>query len=346
MGIPALHALTRASDGYALLHNSFDRTELEWPKNLSFLLNITNITPSWECIISPEFHQNEKKIDHKMNSCVLDLKVSSDITPVQLIGPGEEFAMNTDTHTSDLVLPSEQTIYSRSATAAASHGLAINASSKTLLTVAPSLQCRLLLGRKDPLSTLSVLFEVNNMQTSPCVYIQTICRWIEGSLSMTRITTARIPVAQNVNTFISSIQPIPCAVMLGKEAVLRSGTWIMGRYHNEDLDFEDALVDEVKEEEEFTTLARLDLDYTIQQISRAYRLLGNTRNSPSSSLSSLTYAFPSNLKPESFLRLLHHIRRGDMLGAGALLQTAPDDRHSMRDLFLRFPLTSCGKICC
>lgn len=346
VGIPALHALTHASGGYALLHNSFDKSELEWSKNLSFLLQGTTLASSWNRINSSETHVNRKRIENgstRMHSCILDLKFSSEISPLQLLGPGDEYPASETMNQPDFVLPFEQTLFAKSATASASHGLPISDPSNLSMLLSLSRNCRVLLGRKDPLSTLSILFEVNDKPViSSCVYIQAICRWVEDNFSFTRVTTARLPVAQNVNTFISSIQPIASAVILAKEAVLRSSTWILGNYHNEELSSED-VIDEVGEEEELTTLARVDLDHTVQRISRAYRLLENTRNAPSSSLSSLTYAFPSNLKPDIFLRLLHHMRRGGMLGAGALLQTAPDDRHSMRDFFLRFPLHSCGK---
>ena len=357
VGIPAMHALTRASDGYALLHNSFGHDELEYVEDLKYLIYSIDIPPSITNTFSEISNINTRQNQGSYNnqhSCILDLKMSPSCGPLQIVGPGSadtissNYLSEDEPNEVDIIFPIERPLFALGATASAAHGFLTNDLPNSLMLDSSSLNCRLRLGRKDPSSTFTVLLEVDDDESCASdLYIQSICRWIEcdtfgNKIYFVRVHTACLPIAEDALSFVTTMQPMATAVLLGKEAVRRSATWVLGEFHNEEKNILETDPDEVDDEEELTSLARLDIDHTIQRISRAYRLIENVPTS-TSNISSFNYAFPSCLDPESFLRLLHHMRRGGALGAGALLQTAPDDRHSLRDKFLRFPLSACGK---
>lgn len=364
VGLPAFQALTHPSAGYALLHNSFLAEEPQWFYNLRHLLRHTEISPSWESVAystSPTLTNNRPKKGYDFqHGCILDLKMSDSISPVQIVGPGDEDAASSATFAESKgrsskgrestvqILPSERLLFTEGATLAASYGLPTNCLPNPEFLSSPSLNCRFLVGRKDAMSTFSIMLEVGDRtKNEEFVYFQTISRWMQPShfenyVYVTKVCTARLPVAQNTMEFLSGLRPQTIAAVLSKEAVLRSATWVMGAFNipleGGELGSE---IDEVEEEESLTAISRLDLDHTIQKISHTYRLLGQGQETSARNFSSLAYTFPPSLTAESFLRLMHHLRRGGMLGAGALLQTAPDDRHAMRDIFLRFPLDNC-----
>ena len=167
----------------------------------------------------------------------------------------------------------------------------------------------------------------------------------DGFRFLTKVTTIRIPVSDGVSDFLSKVQPKATAIIISKEAVLRSSPWVMGIFHNNEVDVAGGTED-FDSEAHLAALARTDLDHTIQRISRSYRILAESPSLPSSGdnpISSFTYAFPPNLCPPSFLRLLHHLRRGGILGDGAMLQAAPDDRHFKRDL-VSLSLSPCHQV--
>mmetsp|Transcript_10954 Transcript_10954/g.16445 ORF Transcript_10954/g.16445 Transcript_10954/m.16445 type:complete len:1000 (+) Transcript_10954:41-3040(+) len=365
VGLPAFQALTHPSAGYALLHNSFLAEEPQWQFNLKHLLVHTEMSPSWESVahtVSPAVISNRPKKGYDFqHGCILDLKMSDSVSPVQIVGPGDEDAASSTTFAESKsrarkgreraipILPSERILFTEGATLAASFGLPTNRLPNPEFLSSPSLNCRFLVGRKDLMSTFSIMLEVGNRpDNEEYVYFQTISRWMQSArynenyVYVTKVCTTRLPIAQNTMQFLSGLEAQTVAVVLSKEAVLRSATWVMGAFNiplaGGELEVD---IDEVEEEESLTAISRLDLDHTIQKISHAYRLLGQIQEANARNFSSLAYTFPPNLTAESFLRLMHHLRRGGMLGAGALLQTAPDDRHGMRDIFLRFPLDNC-----
>lgn len=129
---------------------------------------------------------------------------------------------------------------------------------------------RIRLGRYDPLSTFSVLLQVNEdcfAIGEKHAFFQFIVRYMErdGVTLVTRVTTHRLAIGRTVHDFLDGIDEEVVPVLLGREAILRS---LFRRdrtiqAHTMDKDQEELLAQEAKR----------DLDATVHRISKAYRLL-------------------------------------------------------------------------
>jgi len=350
LGMPALQALVEPSGGYALPHHSFvgeDRFRF----NLQRVMEGTQMS---------RVNVDDNSL-YKMNGCVLDMKMSSFIDPTHVVGPAINIVDN-DSEDTISILPCERPSYSTSASLAASRD--IPTSNLPSTSTLSSTLTRIKIGRFDPAATFSVMLQVNSElleygenNRPKHAFFQFVIRWIEHHTTLvTRVYSHRLSVANTVHDFLNGIDEEVVPVMLAKEAVLRS----MVDYENnanlqEELDMLDdgaaLLQDSLEENEELACAARCDLDATIHCISRAYRLLNqqqqqqqqqttttNIPKSPTSSTHSSIGGFAFPLELSDALHLLHHLRRGTLLGPP--LQSV-DDRASLRGLFLRLPLEDC-----
>jgi len=143
---------------------------------LDHVIHKTKIMVSWRHAAEFKSLQKESIQQENYNHCILDLKFSKPLTPVQIMGPGEEYqSQSSDGELS--VLPSERQLFAIGATIAAAHGmLASNLPNPNHLL--PPSSCRLQCGRWDELSTLSVTLDVDESPTDDTyAYVQTICRY-------------------------------------------------------------------------------------------------------------------------------------------------------------------------
>jgi len=178
-------------------------------------------------------------------------------------------------------------------------------------------------------------------------FFQLIARYIsrKGEEEITRVSSFKIPVAENVNDFVSGVDDEAMSVVLGKVAVYRA---LHGREETEDTRDLITAAD-VDSQEKLAYDTQVDLDATVQRISGAYRLLDLENKSVSrrkslsegeSSQSSLDFAFPPNLK--EMLNRLYHLRRGPLISPGPMRSL--DDRAEKRGLFTRLPVEDCLKM--
>lgn len=270
------------------------------------------------------------------------MKLNSFVNPTHLVGPGEildDFKG---------LLLNERSAFAAGCKLAARLGMRTNhLPQKDFVDDAVT---RLSMGRKDPLSTFSVMLEINNFfQKDAFAFFQCITRFVDrrGQILITRVFSHRISIANDVGEFLDSIDEEVVLVVLGKEAVYRSmyGREIDAR--NED-ETEVATSDEL---DDLAYDAQKDLDATIHRISVAFRLLGLEQGNRGLDLteeggirtvgSSIDFAFPPELSDA--LRRLYHLRRGPLLSPGPM--RSDDDRAQIRSLFLRLPLEDCLCMC-
>jgi hypothetical protein len=255
------------------------------------------------------------------------------MTPSNLNGPGELIAGDID------MLENERAAFADGASLAVNEGfeskdLPMEAALDVSMT-------RITLGRVDPLSTVTVLVELNDTfeeERDTNCFFQFISRHVDrqGKKFITRVYTYRFPVASDVSDFIDSANSEAVAVVLAKTAVYRT---LHGREETDQVR-DKATAGDAEMLEKLAHETQLDIDATVQRISGAFRLLdlkssGTTRNQ--SSASSLDFAFPSNLT--DVLKLLYSVRRGPLISPGPMRSI--DDRAALRRLFLRFPLDDC-----
>lgn len=144
---------------------------------------------------------------------------------------------------------------------------------ETLLT-------RIRLGRYDPLSTFSVMLRIDDSMLEALqrggdengpddfVVVQCVSRYcIDGHTLVTRITTSRLSIAPTVSAFLDSIDENVVPVLLAKEAVYRS---IYGR----EVDGKLADATDPTQLERLAYESQRDIDFTIQQVSASFRMLG------------------------------------------------------------------------
>jgi hypothetical protein len=182
------------------------------------------------------------------------------------VGPGEIVEVDKK------VLENERAAFAAGATLAAGQGLKTNKlPSKEALDLSMT---RIRLARVDPLSTLAVMMQVNDSMEAEdeFAFFQMISRHVDhvGKKLITRVSTHRLPVADDVSNFVSAVDEEVVSVLLAKCAVYRS---LHGREETDD-PRELVTAGDTDTLELLAYEAQLDLDATVQRISGAFRLLG------------------------------------------------------------------------
>mmetsp|Transcript_23585 Transcript_23585/g.25117 ORF Transcript_23585/g.25117 Transcript_23585/m.25117 type:complete len:964 (-) Transcript_23585:2914-5805(-) len=332
LALPAYQAMVEPSGGYVMPLVSFDIPQLE--QNLKFILQNSYISRSMN--IPEEIFDNLE--------CILDIRSDSFVTPTQLCGSGKVLPdFNTE------MVENERSAFEEGSKLAAEKGFKTsNLPSSKAMELSMT---RIQLGRVDPLCTITVMMEIGDSisEEDDYAFFQLVSRYVcpKGNEEITRICSFKLPVAEDINDFVSSIDDEAMSVVLAKVAVYRS---LHGREETSDTRDLTVVRDaDTQEKLEFDT--QLDIDATVQRISGAFRLLGleeKTRSysrrpksksgsSRRTSESSLDFAFPPQMKET--LNRLYHLRRGPLISPGPMRSI--DDRAESRGLFLRFPLEDC-----
>jgi len=237
------------------------------------------------------------------------------ITPTHFVGPGELI------DDSRSLLVCERSAFAIGASLAAERKMTTN--NLPSVDIVESTMTRLRMGRFDPISTFSVLLQVNEFfQRENHALFQFIVRYVDndGVTLVTRVFTHRLSVAKDIGEFLDAQDEEVIPVLLGKEAVYRS---MFGREMKND---ETEPLDEVQLED-LSYDAQRDLDATIQKISVAYRLQGleygasrgldlTEEGGMKAAGSSIDFAFPPELADA--LHRLYHFRRGPILSPGPM----------------------------
>ena len=333
LGMPAFQALVDPSGGYALPHESFHHGT-QFRLNLGHVLSHTHMSRT---------DDSDSLLNH-LSECLVDLRMSSFVHPTHVVG-----ATNIIYDEAQFLLPNERSAFAVGASLAAKQGMVTNniPSDDTLALTLTRLQ----MGRYDPLSTLSVMLQVNDevvLEVDKYALFQCTVRYVEknGATLVTRVSSHRLPVARSVHDFLDGMDEKAVPIVLGKETVFRA---VVGRYEGGN---DNVLVDPDRMEI-LAYEAQRDLDNTIHRISGAFRIIGleegtkDRRNSfddeeagvtpvPAAS-SALDFAFPPELADA--LHRLFHLRRGSMVSPGPM--SSFDDRAEIRSLFLRLPIEDC-----
>jgi len=317
-GIPALLALVQPSGGYVLSHTNF--REEQFCSNVEFVLTQTHMSRArvGGHHINTCTTTNPKNV---INGCVLDLRMPSNVSPTHITGPG--YVQREDKLDS---LPNEWSAISKCYT------------SKSTTTDLPHpTLTRIVMGRYDPLATISTTMHVTNdtshrhddeQRNTNGMCFQFVVRFVNPQNSaelLTRVFSHKLETSYDVEDFIESTVGDVVPIVLGREAVDR--TYLIGQHNHDDTD---AGVTVKKyttgtlDEETLASAARNDLDTTIYRISKQYRQsVPGSRN----------HDFPPTLV--GALKKLHNFRRGAIIGPN--IQSV-DDMAILRDLFLRLPI--------
>jgi hypothetical protein len=184
------------------------------------------------------------------------------LNPTHLIGPGDLLDENKG------VLPHERPAFSLGCSLAAERKMQTN--NLPQQDFVQNTMTRIRMGRIDPLSTFSLMLQVNEFfQNDPFAFFQCVARFIdrESNTLVTRVFSHRLAISKNGGEFLDAVDEEVVAVVLGKEAIYRS---MYGRE-----------IDETSEPDLPTKLqledlaydSQRDLDATIQRVSGAFRLL-------------------------------------------------------------------------
>jgi hypothetical protein len=331
LALPAYQALVEPSGGYVIPQLSFASDHMS--RNLKFLLTTNYMSRS-------RYIPEELDDGTGGAECILDIRTDGFITPTQLCGSGE-------------VLPDQTARMVENERSAFAAGAALAAGKNLETNNLPSVEAlemsltRLQVGRFDPLSTFAVLLEVDDSLTEDdeFAFFQVVVRYISrtGREEVTRVCSYKIPIAEDMNEYLSGVDDEVVSVMLAKSAVYRA---LHGRDETENTRDITASAD-TNTQEKLAYETQLDLDATVQRISSAFRLLGLQKKVKSLSISdapattvsesSIDFAFPPELKET--LSRLYHLRRGPLVSPGPM--RSMDDRAEMRVIFLRFPLEDC-----
>lgn len=343
LGFPAYLSLVDASSGYVISHDTFSSSRLH--SNMEYILQQTHMSQSSyvdqsagesETVYLPDSSQT--LYSSRINGCSVDMRMSSFLTSTHLIGPGELVECPSEP------LSNEQVAFTEGKYLAAQYQLIVDHQGSPSIDELQATLTRIRIGRYDPLSTFSVMLRVNDSyQAEEHAFFQFIVRFVDFSRQnlVTRVTSHRLSVANDVGEFLEAIDEEVVPVLLAKEAVYRS---MFGRDADVDQPFHAAYVDEL---DSLAHDAQQDLDNTVFRISGAFRLLSLVKGTKSIDLTeeggikatgtSMDFAFPPELSDA--LRRLYHLRRGPLLSPGPV-QSA-DDRVEIRSLFVRFPLDDC-----
>jgi len=274
--------------------------------------------------------------------CILDIRSDSFVTPTQLCGSGQVL---TDLNCE--MVETEKLAFEEGRRLAREKGFnTIDLPSENAMGLSMT---RIQVGRVDPMSTISVLLEVDDTigEEDDYAFFQLVSRYISrrGDAEITRVYSFKLPIAEDVNDFLDSVDDEAMSVVLAKAAVYRS---LYGREETDDTR-DLTVAEDTKTQEKLAYDTQLDLDVTIQRISGAFRLLDLKKNTQRRSNSrewrsdkgisqnSLDFAFPPQLKET--LNRLYHLRRGYLISPGPM--QSMDDRAQSKELFLRFPVEDC-----
>ena len=316
----------------------------QFESNLDYIMKHTHLSMSDK--IDPANADPGTMMNRLESGCTVDIRMSNFLTPTHVVGAAKiEQADEEDGDgiTEPGLLPNERAAFATGASMAAKRFLATNnlpSEEQVGMTLT-----RIHMGRYDPLSTLSVMLEVqDNIQFfNKYALFQCTVRYldVDQQCLVTRVVTQRLPVAKNVQDFLDGMDEEVVPVVLGREAVFRS---CVGREEQEAID---AIVADTDRVEALAIEAQKDLDNTINRVSGAFRLMnleeGPTRHNlmeeggVAAANSSLDFAFPPELADA--LHRLFHLRRGSMLSPGPVRSI--DDRAEIRNLYLRLPLDDC-----
>jgi hypothetical protein len=258
LALPAYQALVEPSGGYVSPLLTFDTPQFQ--DNLRFLLENTYLSRSREI---PEDMQD----DDGGPECILDIRTDSFISPTQLCGSGEVLPDQ-----ASQMVENERPAFAKGSELAAEKGFKTN---KFPSTEALELSMtRIQVGRVDPLSTFTVMLDIDDSMTEEDDYafFQLVTRYVSrtGHEEITRVCTFRLPVAKDVNDFVASVDDEAMSVVLGKASVYRS---LHGREETSATRDKTAAAD-TDSQEKLAYAAQLDIDATVQRISGAFRLLG------------------------------------------------------------------------
>jgi Sec23/Sec24 trunk domain/Sec23/Sec24 zinc finger len=334
LGMPAFQALVNPSGGYALPHQSFHEGT-QFHVNVAHILAQTHMSR----MVDTDALLNQ------LSECLVDLRMSSFVHPTHVVGATE--ILYDEAHA---LLPNERSAFAVGASLAAKQGMTTyNLPSDETLE---STLTRLRMGRYDPLSTLSVMLQVNEdvvLETDKYALFQCTVRYVEnnGTTLVTRVSTHRLPVARSVHDFLNGMDENAVPIVLGKECVFRA---VVGREQPEG---EESMMVDPDRMEVLAYEAQRDLDNTVHRISGAFRIIGLEEGTSgrresfadeeegvapvSVASSALDFAFPPELADA--LHRLFHLRRGSMVSPGPM--GSFDDRAEIRSLFLRLPLEDC-----
>lgn len=331
LALPVYQAMVEPSGGYVVPLVTLDTPQLK--QNLKFILNSTYMSRSM-CIPEDMDWINDTE-------CILDIRSDSFVTPTQMCGSGQVLVdLNCE------MVETERSAFEEGSKLALEKGLKIiDLPSEKAMELSMT---RIQLGRVDPLSTVTVLLEVDDSigEEDDYAFFQLVSRYIsrKGDTEITRVYSFKLPIAEDVNDFLGSVDDEAMSVVLAKVAVYRS---LYGREETDDA--RDLLAArDTNMQEKLASDVQLDLDATIQRISGTFRLLDLQRNSRRSdsrelrsdektSQSSFDFAFPPQLKET--LNRLYHLRRGHLISPGPM--RSMDDRAESRGLFIRFPVEDC-----
>lgn len=260
LALPVYQAMVEPSGGYVTPLLTLDTPQLN--SNLRFILDETYISKSKYIPDDTESSGAE---------FIVDIRTDSFVKPTQFCGSGEVL---TDLGC-DLV-ETEQAAYEEGAKLALEHGLKIKGlPSEKALELSMT---RIQIGRVDPLNTLTVLLEVDEMKSEEDDYafFQLISRFIsrKGDIEITRVQSIKLEIAEDVNDFLASVDDDAMSVLLAKMAVYRS---LHGRDETEDTRDKTTAGDS-NTQEELAYDTQVDIDATIQRISGEFRLLDLEKN--------------------------------------------------------------------
>lgn len=281
-GVTSLQALVNPSGGYVLNQPDFCCGQFEH--------NLCHVWKETSMSVATEEHKNAEKLEstqqNNINGCVVDLRMSPMLSPINIVGPGIITTLIKQEEGKGRPLQNELTTFEKCCSAAVKHCIPIyNVPSTQLLA---STLTRVQMGRFDPLATLSVMIQVKQRIIDPFVYFQFVVRYVHPICSnklVTRVVTQRLPVVPDILNFLECIDENVVPIVLAREAVDRSLTIStkevdMMRSNRrktveQNLDGLDIAVGcsiECKKEELLASLVRKDLDVTVHCISKAFRL--------------------------------------------------------------------------
>ena len=257
LALPAYQAMVEPSGGYVIPLVSFDTPQLE--HNLNFILRNTYMSKSKNI--------SEEQLDDFEGGaeCILDIRSASFITPTQLCGSGEVLPLSGDD-----VVENEKLAYDEGCELAEAKGIRTKK-----LPSAKAIELsmtRLQFGRVDPLSTVTVMFDVDDSigEEDEYAFFQLVSRYISrnGDEEITRVCSFHLSVSEDVKDFVSSVDDEAMSVVLAKTAVYRS---LHGREETDDAR-DMTTAGDAEAQEELAHETQADIDVTIQRISGAFRL--------------------------------------------------------------------------
>ena len=256
LALPVYQAMVEPSGGYVLPLLTLDTPELD--QNLKFILDSTYMSRS-------RYIPEDMDTSGAGAECIIDIRSDRFVLPAQMCGSGEVLA----DLTSELV-ENEKGMFKEGKRLASEKGLKVkNLPSKEALEISMT---RVQLGRFDPLNTMTVLLEVEDIEEDDeYAFFQVVSRYLSrnGDFEITRVCSVKIDIAEDINDFLGSVDDEVMSVTLAKVAVYRS---LYGREETESMRDTTVAVD-AKEQEKLAYDTQIDVDATVQRVSGAFHLL-------------------------------------------------------------------------